>query len=150
MLIRNPKKFLPLHSCWAERTKFSGISFRYFLPGCIFLWLCFLRSFIIIATSLFSKIQVSKRLRKPFLRIFPKANQAIVLLVISWQLAILWFRNSFLSILKTIRTTHNKLFLYRKKSGQLPNSLFNSAVRPPFHNLYFPQFHLDFEKISLN
>lgn len=120
------------------------------MPGCISLWLCFLRNCTITMANLSSKIQVSKRLRKPFLRIFPKANPAIVLLVISWQLAILWFRSSFLSILKTIRTTHNKLFLYRKKSGQLPNSLFNSAVRPPFYNFYFPQFHLDFERISLN
>ena len=140
MFILNPKKFLPLQLCWTEKTKLSRISFRYFLPGCIFLWLCFLLNYIITTANLFSKILVSKRRRKLFPLTFQKVNPAIVLPVIFWQRVILWFRNSFLSILKTIHTRHNKLFLYRKKSGQRPNSLFNFAVLPPFHNFYFPQF----------
>lgn len=56
---------------------------------------------------------------------FPKANLAIVLPVISWSQGILWFQKSFLFKLKTMRTAQNKLFPFRKKSGQRPNSLFN-------------------------
>ena len=139
MLIRYYKKFLPLQRCWTEKTKPSRILFRYFLPGCIFLWLCFLRSFTITTVNLSLKIPVLKRLRRLFLRIFQKVSPAIVWLVIFWQRAILWFRKNFLSILKTSHTTQNKLFLYRKKYGPRPNSLFSFAVRPPFHNFYFPQ-----------
>lgn len=121
--------------CWSEKTGLLRISSRYFLPWCIFLWLCFLHNCIITTANLSIQIQVLKKRRKAFLKRSQKISPGIVWHVIFWRQATLWFRKNLLFSLKTIPTKLSKLFLYRKKYGLRPNLPFNSAVHPLFRNL---------------